>query len=263
MGKTMSQAIPSATNEAGQSSNQSLLVALLSIAVIAATALVFSYLGIPGEVTGSLATASGALVPIVATRWREAKKTPADHVLDVTTGRLHRPRIYVLITAVGLLALAEWVSTLTFSIMHVVALVAVEQQTGELVESPGLLLVMGNAALLALVTTMVTALPVGIYVAHRIHQRPLAWALAAILLAQTMSFIIYAIWDGGLASFNYTSVLFWPIALALPVWIGVHRGVRTRLRFLASELFKKLSEDDRRALLDVMAESQVAQRLGS
>lgn len=69
-----------------------------------------------------------------------------------------------------------------------------------------------------------------------------------------------------LRSFTAPSYLAYGIFVALaalPLWLGVRRGRRTRALFLAKRLFRRLSETDRATVLAMMDEAQVPHRLAA
>lgn len=250
------------------SPGQPVVVTLLTIAVIALTALVLQWLTVPSEVTASLSPAAGALVPAVAVRRREGRKGKADRVMELVSGTFRRPPAYVLIIAAGVLGLIEYFTYFLSYLVSYAPLIDAEIAgllTAE--ESTTILLSPSStstaiATLLGFVATFIVAVPVGSYVARRIGTHPLCWAVGAVVLNQSVSFLIFSITtDPSITTLDYSAFLIWTVLLSVAVWIGVRHGSRTRALFLATRLFRRLSEADRTAVLALMQEAQVAKRL--
>lgn len=262
----MSQSAAAAGADVTASASQPLLVSMLSIAVIALTALTLQRLKVPSEVTASLSTASGALVPAIAIRRRDAVKSKVDHCLELVARVFERPPIYVLIIAAGLLALVEFTVYLLGGFIGGVATLAAEEE-GLLTAEESLAvfesdIFIGGIAIVSLLIVMVIAVFVGTYVAHRITRRPIVWAMAAVVLAQAVTLAVdvvaLAFTD---APFNWMAYPVWVAALGIPVWLGARRGRRNRAMFLANRLFKGLSENDRNGMLALMEDAQLPQQL--
>jgi len=260
-----SRAVPSGALSAQQ--GQTLFVSLASIAVVAVAALLLRSLDVPDEVTASLSTASGAVVPAVAIRRRERAKGKSQRIEELVSGTFERPRVYVLIIAGCFLAVAEFLTYFFVGFLGgVVALAAEESGFLSTEESAAVLVddaVIVLVALLGLLVTAVIAVPVGIYVAHRIKRHPLYWAFGALLLAQAVSLLIELVWlRSPDTPPNFLAYAIFVAVIAVPLWFGVHRGVRTRALFRAKRLFHRLPESDRATVLALMEEVQVSSRLG-
>lgn len=246
---------------------QSLVVSLLSIAVIAMTSLILKWVTVPSEVTVSLATASGALVPTFLLSRRERHKSRTSRIAELVSGRYRRPPVHILILAAGLLALVEWVSFFVFMLVtaltNAVSLFgAVEAGYLRQEQADSLMLnetAIGMVVVLQLAVMMVGAVVVGRFVARRVPHRPMLYAYAAILVCQGASLLVE------LATFttiNPWSYVAYPLVLASTMWIGVLWGCRTRALFLANRLFRRLPEEDRQAVLAMMDEAHVPERIG-
>lgn len=251
--------------------NQSVTISLLSITVIATTSLFMKWVAVPTELTVSLATASGALVPTLVLRRREHKKSRTARMVELVTGSYQRPVVHVLILAAGLLALVEWAS-LAF-IMFASAFIGYGQLS-EAVDQGWLLQDQADSLVLAESTTgvvvmlqwtvmMCGAVLVGRFVARRITRHAMAWAFAAIVVCQVASFTIEVLLMATTGPpVNYLAYVVYPLVSALTIWIGVIWGRRTRGLFLATRLFRRLPEMDRNAVLCMMEEAHVPQRIG-
>jgi hypothetical protein len=254
------------TGHAAIAANEPLVTSMLSIAVIALTAALLHRLAVPSEVTGSLAMASGALVPAIVIRVRERAKSKAKRVSELVSGTFERPPVLILIIAAGLLALIEWASYVLFFVVAGLASLAAEDEglltadaAASVLESE---MVTGGIALLGLLLVMAAAVPVGTYVAHRVTHRPLLWAFGAVLLAQAVLLTIdVSISLSTGEPVNYLAYAVFVAAVSITGWLGVRRGRRNRALFHATRLFRRLSETDRSAVLQIMDESHVAERL--
>lgn len=148
-----------------------MLVTILSLTVIALTAVLLRWLTVPSEVTASLSTASGALVPAVAIRRRESAKRETDRMRELLTGTFRRPALYVALIGAGLLGASEYLAYLVNYFVVGVASAGAEE-LGLLTLEDSLAIAESDsaafgAALLAWVTIVCVAGPVGAFVAHR------------------------------------------------------------------------------------------------
>ena len=244
------------TEAAAPHPSQPLLVPVLSIAVIALTAALFRWLNVPAEVTAALATASGALIPTIAIRIRDSKTSKARKVEEAASGTFERPWIYALLIGAALLVASELVGIL------------IETKIEEGLTAGGVNLETSRGwanfvGIVQILVIMVAAVPSGSYVAHRLNRNDVWCALGAVVLAlATLRFAGVTIErptesDPPLVVLVALGVL----SVVVGVVLGILRGRKTRNLFLAQRLFKGLSESDRSAVLDIMADAQAAGRL--
>lgn len=252
-------------------SNQTILVSIASIVVIAVTAFLLQWLSMPKELLAPLSTASGALVPAIAIRRNEKRRSKASQASELISGRLRREPVYVLFVASGALVAVEFASFLLAIVIAYISLsdaqfagLISEEQLSEILLSEQSASV-GLAALLTYVALTIASAAVGVYVAHRIAKGSVYWALGAVVLGQVVT-VLVALATGSSWSDIAASTFTWQFAvlfalLATAVTLGALRGRRTRALFSATRLFRRLSEDDRRTILSLMDEAQVASRL--
>lgn len=265
--------VPVATADGGTpQAGQSLVVSLMSIAVIAVTSLLLKWVTVPTELTVSLATASGALVPTLVLSRRERRKSRTARMAELVSGAYRRPPVYVLIVAAGLLALVEWVALLLImftSAMFLYTSLEGAVTAGWLAQDQADSLVMEEAALgmvviLQWLVMMAGAIFVGRFVARRIRRHALVWAFGAIIVCQTVSLLAQLTFSTTAENtVNAMAYVLYPLASAVTIWIGVLWGQRTRGLFLANRLFRRLSETDRQAVLAMMEEANVPQRVAA
>ncbi|MDT0164884.1 hypothetical protein Q9R32_04880 [Actinotalea sp. AC32] len=242
----------------------SVVVSMISIAVIAGTAVALRALDVPSEVTAPVSTASGALVPMVAIRRGERRKSKVEHVQEMLSGTFARPPVYAAIIAAGLLALTEWV-TYVVAFVGAAAVSWAGEEAGVLTTAESEVLLgsagaSGAATVLGLLLTMVAAVPIGAYVAHRVLRRDVVVALAAVALSQVITFLLLGTLSG-FAGFRPWPWVVWVVLVSGAIALGVARGRSTRSLFLVDRVFRRLGEADRRAVLSLIDEEQVAQRL--
>jgi hypothetical protein len=239
---------------------------VLSIAVIALTAALFRWLNVPAEVTAALATASGALIPSIAIRIRDRKKSKAGKVEEAVSGTFERPWFYVLLIASGLLTVSEVVWILVEDKIVEAELLApfvrglTDRPADANLANSGVWVWL--TGIVGLSIALAVAVPSGSYVAHRVKRNDMWCALGAVvLMLVALPFAGVTIEPSESPLPVIVVVAIGVLSVASGVALGVLRGRKTRSLFLAKRLFKGLSESDRSAVLDIMAEAQSAGRL--
>jgi hypothetical protein len=217
--------------------------------MIALTASLFQWLNFPSDVTATLAIASGALIPAIAIRRGDRQQSKQAKMQEVVSGDFQRPFVYVLFIAAGLLILGE-LAIITISFTGVSGFQVNSAQLGSESQRSW------TAALISLFLILVLAVAIGSFVAHRRFQYDLWCAIGAaaplaIFPLLAYNNIIYLGIQGWLGRLVETALFLVPV---LGVVLGVFRGRRTRPLFLANLLFKELSESDRTAVREIMAE---------
>lgn len=241
---------------------------MMSIAVVVAMAVVLKMLEVPSEVTAPASTASGALVPMVAVRRRDRHKTKVQHVQELLSGAFGRPPVYAVIIAAALLALTEWV-TYMVALMGSVAMSLAGEDTGVLTAAESEALLASTTAdsvttAAGLLITMVAAVPIGVYVAHRVLRHGFVVAVAAVVVSQVITFALIGLLSGsvGFTDFQPWPWIVWILLVSGAMGLGVARGRTTRSLFLVNRVFRQLGESDRRVVLSLIDEHEVAERLG-
>ena len=274
----MSESTPPGVGTAGTEvaprSGQPLLVSVLSIAAIALTALLFGSLGVQPDVVTALATAAGALIPTVAIRVRDRKTSKARKVEEAVSGTFERPWIYTLLIGTALLVASElagiWIVTnIEDALLGPFFAAFMEGWTGGPEGSVNLETSRGWANLtliLEMLTVLVAAVPCGSYVARRLKRNDLWCALGAVVLALvTLRFAVGVTVESPAEADPPLVVIvaLGVLSVVVGVVLGVLRGRKSRSLFLVKRLFKGLTESDRSAVLDIMADAQAAGRFRS
>jgi hypothetical protein len=262
MSESTPAGVGTAGTEAAPRSGQPLLVPVLSIAVIALSAILFRKLGVPGEVAATLAAASGALIPAIAIRVRDRKTSNARKVEEAVSGSFERPWIYTLLIGAALL-----VASLLAAIL--IATTIEDYLLGPLVADVGgvnLETSRGWANLTLIIETLiplVAAVPTGSYVAHRLKRNDLWCALGAVVFALVILPLAGVTVESPTEADPpvFVIVALGVFSIVVGVVLGVLRGRKSRSLFLVKRLFRGLSESDRSAVLDIMADAQAAGRL--
>ncbi|WP_225755195.1 hypothetical protein [Actinotalea sp. Marseille-Q4924] len=265
-GSGSATAAPAATTAGAAEAprSDSLVVSMMSIAVIVATAVVLKLLEVPSEVTAPASTASGALVPMVAVRRRDRRKTKVQHVQELLSGTFGRPPVYGLIVAAGLLALTEW-ATYVVAAAGSIGLSVAGEESGVLTAAESEMLLGSTTAdgvttALSLLVTMVAAVPIGVYVAHRVLRHGFVVAIASVVVSQVITFVLMG-WLSGFVGFQPWPWIVWILLVSGAMGLGVARGRATRSLFVVTRVFRRLGETDRRVVLSLIDEEQVAERL--
>jgi hypothetical protein len=245
---------------------QSLIISILSMLVIGVVALLLHLLDLPDDITTPLALASGALVPVIALRLRDRRKPRIDRLAELVTGSFWRPPIYVVIIAAAMLLLTQLAAYFLVGIVVGGALLSgVQMGSLDAEESKRILDSLASrfwTEVLSLLAVTTVAIPVGKYIAHRIAKKQFWWAMVAVLLSQLGSMIIDVVFAvTSRSSLQFNLYIIYIAASTVTVVIGVWLGRQTRVLFLASRLFKGLSEADRAAVLDLMKESGMSQQV--
>ena len=270
---SQSTSIPEPATDAARADTQStpaqsVLISIVSLAVIAVTAVLLHWLPIPSEVSASLATASGALVPLIVMRRRDRKKGKAESFDELASGTFERPFPYVLFTAAGLLTLllaagsAIMLAPLLGSYLTAQGegLLTIEE-IAHLNHSSG---VLGSALTIGPLIGLASAAIVGVYVAHRLPRHDL-WCGIRVVVLTLLVFVAdllltnagFGLIDARLVPSDISTYLYSACpAGAIGIVLGVLLGRRTRPMFLVNRLFKGLSRSDQGTVLEIMKEAQ-------
>ena len=237
------------------------LIPVLAIVVTGLTAVLFHWLELPDDIATSLALASGGLVPIFALRRKDHKQSREAKINEAVSGKFERPLIYVLIIATSWLAIAAMtLSSLVRVLVYPESVLPEIFLPSSIRENPALVYHYDQETwvplFLGISMLMAVAVLVGIFTAHRVKRHAIWCALGAVVLSEAARLVVY--W--GRVDRYFIIAL---AAICLGVMLGVVLGRRTRALFLATRLFKGLSEADRSAVLEIMGGAQVAGRLPS
>ena len=223
-------------------------------------------LRLPDDIITPLALASGGLVPAIALRLRDRRKTRIDQLTELLTRSFARPPVYIVIISSAMLLLTQLAAYFLVGIVVGGALASgiasgslSSEESRRILDS---LVSRIWTEVLSVLAVATVAIPVGKYLAHRLAKRQYWWAILAVVLSQLGSLIIDLVFAATSdSSLQFRLYVIYFTASTVTVSIGVSRGRKTRALFLAGRLFRGLSEADRAAVLDLMDKAGVRQQL--
>jgi hypothetical protein len=253
----------------GSGEAHSLVMPLVSGAVIAGSAVGLRGLSVPDQVIVPAAMAMAAIVPAIAARAADRKKGKRERIREIIYGDFERPPVQMLIVCAALVATASVAIVYAFYYLTFVIWDVLSEEGPFLSGEPEIELVLESVVGLLILLSVLVGVPLMVYIAryttHRIGSHGFVLIFAAIVTAQVIEFLIVSLlaWD---PSINWDLVLYHVGKVVLftpPAWLGYRWAKRTHCAFLARRLSHRVGRDDMEVILSLMRDAHIEDRISA